>query len=233
MATTKKQVVFLIFPNFNTLDLSGPQEVLKNYAIGATQDKQIFDISVAAACDITTAFEKVQVKRDISLDDALKSVSEYDVMIVAGAPNIGAAIKAADGPKILDLISAFASQSVNNNNPKWLVSICTGAGFLATCGLFGDKTVTSHWAYLDQLRAICPKSTTIVRERWVNAGVLDGGVNLVTSGGVSCGIDCTLWLLSEIAGSDGLDVAKSVASMIDYDWVYTRPNNQITVGWMV
>ena len=233
MAAIKKQVVFVIFENFNTLDLNGPQEVLKNYAVGSTEDQQIFDISVAAECEITTAFEKVQVKRDISLDDALQSVSEYDVMLVAGTPDIDAAIKAPDGPKIMDLISAFAAQGADNGNPKWLVSICTGAGFLATSGLFGGKTVTSHWAYLDKLRSICPSSTTVIRERWVNGGVLDSGVKMATSGGVSCGIDCTLWLLSEIVGSDGLNVAKSVASMMDYDWVYTRPNEQITAGWIV
>jgi transcriptional regulator GlxA family with amidase domain len=234
---TKKQVAFLIFPNFNTLDLNGPQEVLKNYAMGAKQEDQMFDIAVAAFCDITTAFEKVQVKRDISFDDALKSVSQFDVMIVAGGPgeDVDAAIANSNETKMLDLISAFAEQNVDPNRPKWLVSICTGAGFLATCGLFSGKTVTSHWAYLDQLRAICQKysmpATTVVRERWVNAGVLDGGVKLVTSGGVSCGIDCTLWLLSEIGGAKGMDLANSVALVMDYDWKYPRPN--ITFGQLV
>ena len=232
---TKKQVLFLIFPNFNTLDLNGPQEVLKNYAMGATQVDQTFDISVAAACDITTAFEKVQVKRDISFDDALKSVSKFDLMLVAGGPpdDVQAAIDGTDGPKMLDLIEAFASQRVNSESPKWLISICTGAGFLATCGLFGGKTVTTHFGYITTLQGICAKyskeKTTVVRERWVNAGVLDGGVKLVTSGGVSCGIDCVLWVVGEIVG---MDSAKSVASMMDYDWIYTRPN-QVTVGWTV
>jgi transcriptional regulator GlxA family with amidase domain len=158
-------------------------------------------------------------------------------MIVAGGPgeDVDAAIAKSNETKMLDLISAFAEQNVDPNRPKWLVSICTGAGFLATCGLFGGKTVTSHWAYLDQLRAICQKysmpATTVVRERWVNAGVLDGGVKLVTSGGVSCGIDCTLWLLSEIGGAKGMDLANSVALVMDYDWKYPRPN--ITFGQLV
>ena len=233
----KKQVVFIIFENFNTLDLNGPQEVLKNYAMGATQDKQLFDISVAAASDITTTFEQVQIKRNISLDDALKSMSSFDIMIVAGAPDIGSAINGSDGPEILSLIKAFGWQKVDGDSPKWLVSICTGAGFLATSGLFGGKTVTSHWAYLKQLQEICNKfsnpPTKVIRERWVDAGVLDGGVRLVTSGAVSCGIDCCLWLVSEIAGPNGIDVASSVAAMMDYDWKYTRPGYSFTVGYQL
>ncbi len=204
---------------------------------GAKQEDQIFSIAVASASDITTAFERVQVKRDISFEDALNSVSDFDIMIVAGAPgeDVDAAIANSKETKMLDLISAFALQNVDESCQKWLVSICTGAGFLATCGLFGGKTVTSHWAYLDKLRTICERysvpPTTVIRERWVNAGVLDGGVKLVTSGGVSCGIDCTLWLVSEIGGANGMDLANGVALMMDYDWKYPRPN--ITVGQQV
>lgn len=208
---------------------AGPQEVLRNYALGAKEEDQMFDVAIASASEITTAFEKVSVKRDISFADALQSISKYNIMIVAGGPpeSVDEAISDSKNTEMLALIQAFASQVANSVHQKWLVSICTGAGFLATCGLLGGKTITSHWAYLDKLRSICEEhskpATNVIKERYVDAGVNDSGVRLVTSGGVSCGIDCTLWLVSELAGAKGVDLANSISSVMDYEWRYPKP----------
>ena len=73
MAAIKKQVVFVIFENFNTLDLNGPQEVLKNYAVGSAEDQQIFDISVAAECEITMMETVVMVLESGRFNTARRS----------------------------------------------------------------------------------------------------------------------------------------------------------------
>ena len=70
--------------------------------------------------------------------------------------------------------------------------------------------------------------TTIVRKRWIDAGEVFEGVRLVTSGGVSCGIDRTLWIVSELVG---MEFANRVAMAMDYDWNFS--NIPVTTGQIV
>ena len=228
----KFRVLFPIFPGFNTLDLHGPVEVIGNSAIASDN---IFSTTIASAMETTTAFENVGVNRNVSFAELLRQnaseartkLSDFDIMVIPGGPpaHVQAAIDAG-GDGLLDLIQAFAGQDSKSSGEKWLVSVCTGAGFLAVRGLLAGKTVTAHWAYLDHLREMCAQSaercgespsTNVVRKRWVDAGRLPSGTRLVTAGGVSCGIDCTLWMVSELGG---LDVAKAVAMSMDYDWKF-------------
>ena len=237
MSTKKYRVIFPIFPGFNTLDVNGPQEVLKNWAMGQEQKDQTFSICIAAASPTTTAFERVTIERNISFDDV--KLSDYDIMLVPGGPS--PAIQAVIDDKdttYLKLINAFAALGDNDGKQRWLVSICTGAGLVATCGLFGGKTITTHFGYIKTLQGICDKasekyripSTTVCRKRWVDAGYTDLGVKLVTSGGISCGIDCMLWVVSELADT-GIAAADNVATTMDYNWTYSKID--VTTGWIV
>ena len=83
-----------------------------------------------------------------------------------------------------------------------LVSICTGAFVLAAAGLLDDRPATTHWAYADDLARLHPR----VR---VDADVLftdDGDV--LTSAGLSAGVDLSLHLIRRDHGSE---VANRVA----------------------
>lgn len=53
----KSNVLLVLFPGFNTLDMNGPYEVLQRSA-----DASVFTITVASETDITTSIEGVQVK---------------------------------------------------------------------------------------------------------------------------------------------------------------------------
>lgn len=77
---------------------------------------------------------------------------------------------------------------------KRVVSICTGTFVLAAAGILDERRATTHWMYLDALRARFPK-VHIVDE---GVYVKDGGV--WTSAGVTAGIDLTLALVEEDHG---------------------------------
>lgn len=236
--SSKYNVLIPIFPGFNTLDLNGPAEVVGNSAIAPTN---IFATTIASGTETTKAFENVKVGRDISFAELLENgaakLLEFDILIVPGGPGnkVQAAIDSG-GDGLLDLLQTFATQNPHSGREKWLVSICTGAGFLAARGLLSGKTVTAHWAYLDRVKQLCDEAskkygvaeTSVVRMRWVNAGETDSGVKLVTAGGVSCGIDCTLWMVSELAG---MELADQVAMAMDYDWKYSKID--VTTGEIV
>lgn len=73
----------------------------------------------------------------------------------------------------------------------WVTSVCTGALLLHGCGYAKGKRVATHFMYEDQLERM--GDVTVVRgQRWV----VDG--NLVTSQGVSAGIDMALWLVGQL-----------------------------------
>ena len=74
-------------------------------------------------------------------------------------------------------------------------------------GLLSGKQATTHWAHCDELEA--RGDVTILRDtRYVRDG------NLVTSAGVSAGIDMSLWLVGQVFGRD---TAKNVQHIMEYD----------------
>ena len=88
------------------------------------------------------------------------------------------------------------------------VSVCSGALVLAKAGVLHGRRATTHWGALDLLASLDP---TIMVER--HARVVDDGV--VTSAGVSAGIDMALCVVAKFHG-DG--VARETAHYIEYPW---------------
>ena len=85
-------------------------------------------------------------------------------------------------------------------------SVCTGALLLAKAGLLAGRRATTHWAGLDLLASIDP---TIRVQR--DARVVEDGV--VTSAGVSAGIDMAFTLVERLCGKG---VADETAHYIEY-----------------
>lgn len=88
-------------------------------------------------------------------------------------------------------------QSISHN-VTYITSICTGAMILAACGLLKGKHATTHWAFLNDLKnyQAIPKEARVCRDN-----------NIITSGGVTAGIDLAFELLNEFV--DEAEVRKS------------------------
>jgi transcriptional regulator GlxA family with amidase domain len=85
-------------------------------------------------------------------------------------------------------------------------SVCTGSLLLASAGLLAGRRATTHWGALDRLAELDP---TIRVE--ADARVVDDGI--VTSAGVSAGIDMALALVESMHGRA---VADETARYMDY-----------------
>jgi AraC family transcriptional regulator, transcriptional activator FtrA len=83
-----------------------------------------------------------------------------------------------------------------------LFSWCTGAEVLAESGVIDGKTVTAHWGDIDRLERTYPK---IHWQRGVR--YVDGGM-LLSTAGLTAGVDATLHLL---ARRHGAELAEKVA----------------------
>lgn len=227
------QVLALAFQGLNILDLTGPAEVFGNSAL-----RPAFNLTIASASPqsprATRSAEGVTLAPDTSFQDLLKEnaaqLARYDILVVPGAPpeDIECALK--NDPGLLQVVKTFAGlfpKSAGHQQDRWLFSICTGAAFLGTEGVLGKgKKATTHFAYIPILEEMT--EAEVVRKRWVDAGRTESGVRVVTSGGVSCGIDAALWILSHQVG---LEKAKEVAEIMDYDWKFG--GNEFTREWIV
>lgn len=201
------------------MDLTGPCEVFGNSSLALDLSRRKIDI--ASATETTTASEGVTVQRDVALD---ADISEYDVLLVPGAlpKNVHKALQ--QDEHLVTLVRTFATRDRPGDKQRWLLSVCTGAGFLGAAGLLDGRTVTTHFRYIDTLQAACAKAK-VVRRRLCYAGELDGGVRMVTAGGVSCGVDAALWMVGEIWGRQA---ALGVAESMDYWWA--EGGNAVTEG---
>jgi transcriptional regulator GlxA family with amidase domain len=89
-----------------------------------------------------------------------------------------------------------------------MTSVCTGSLVYAAAGLLRDRPATTHWASLDLLAETDPTIEVRRDDRYVDNG------DVVTSAGVSAGIDMALHLVRRMAGEER---AREVRRYIQYD----------------
>ena len=90
----------------------------------------------------------------------------------------------------------------------WVTSVCTGSLLLAGAGLARGKRVTTHWNFVDSLRARGDVREVVEGVRYVCDG------NVVTAAGVSAGIDMALWLVGQMHGAA---LARKVQRAMEYE----------------
>jgi len=98
---------------------------------------------------------------------------------------------------------------------KNLASVCTGAFLLAEAGLIDQLSVTTHWQDQADLQQQYPTLKVVAGKRWVEAEAALRAPRIITSGGISAGIDMSLFLLSKITDKD---LAVKTARQMEFDW---------------
>ncbi|MFK7896126.1 MAG: DJ-1/PfpI family protein [Myxococcota bacterium] len=92
---------------------------------------------------------------------------------------------------------------------QWVTSVCTGSAVLERAGFAKGKRITTHWGYITTLRETAGEDSTVLENvRYVRDG------NLVTSAGVSAGIDMALWLTGQLWG---VPHARLTQEVMEYD----------------
>ena len=89
-----------------------------------------------------------------------------------------------------------------------MTSVCTGALVFADSGLLDGRPATTHWASLDHLASLGTDIEVRPDDRFVDDG------NIITSAGVSAGIDMALHLVARLATPER---AREVRRFIQYD----------------
>jgi transcriptional regulator GlxA family with amidase domain len=123
----------------------------------------------------------------------------FDVLIHPGGGGTRALLR---DPEHLDLVRRLRA------TVPLMASVCSGSLVYAAAGLLTGRRATTHWASLNLLSELDPTVITDVDARFVDDG------DLVTSAGVSAGIDMALHLVARFTG---LERAREVRREIQYD----------------
>lgn len=186
----------LLFDGVEELDFVGPWEVFTASSMLRVNDGHDADtiVTIAEHGGPITCGKGLRVMADHSFDDH----PELDVVLVPGGFGTRREV---DNPVLIDWLARVA------DGCDWVTSVCTGSLLLHEAGPGRDRRLCTHWSFEDTLEA--RGNCTIVRdERYV----IDG--NVVSSQGVSAGIDMALWLTGQIHAPDH---ARATQRYIQYD----------------
>ncbi len=186
-----REIAIAIFPGVQALDVAGPHDVFAEANSYIQPSEHYKVVLLASSTSPIRASNGMQLLADDVFD---QSTRKFDTVLVAGGPALPES--APEKSLIYWLIS---SAPLANRYG----SICTGAFALGHAGLLAKKKVTTHWQNAHDLAKQFPEA--IVDFDCIY--IWDG--NLLTSAGVTAGIDVALSIVAEDHGSSiALQVAK-------------------------
>jgi transcriptional regulator GlxA family with amidase domain len=193
-------VAIFLFPEVEVLDFAGPYEVFTT----ASRVFKMNDPSTPAPFTVfTVAREAGSIRARAGLvvmpDHTFANHPPIDLLIVPGGV-VTAEVKT---PAVAEWIKRTAGTA------KLTASVCTGAFLLAQAGLLEGKKAATHWSDMSELREMYPSLTVLDQTRWVDEG------SIVTSAGISAGIDMSLHLVERLAGRE---LALNTARRMEFDW---------------
>lgn len=192
-----RRVVFVIFPDFQMLDLTGPMEVFAQADPGSGGGPRRYALEVTAtAAGPVAASSGLPVVPARTLAEAAADPEPIDTLVVAGGNGTRQAVFDVE---LLDWLRTVGSTA------RRITSVCSGSFVLAVAGLLDGRRATTHWGSCDQLRRAFPGVAVEDDPIFVR----DGPV--WTSAGVTAGIDLALALIED---DHGPAVAREIAKQL-------------------
>ncbi len=196
----KHAVGIYLFDEVEVLDFAGPLEV---FSTAARVYTRLFPDAVPPFEVLTLADTRRTVKaRGGLLVEPQFEITNHphlDILIIPG----GIVTAELERAEVIDWIAQIASSSAIT------ASVCTGAFLLAKAGLLQNKKATTHWEDIEDLKRIFPDVNVEAGVRWVEQG------KIVTSAGISAGIDMSLHLVARLKGRE---LAQKTARQMDFEW---------------
>ncbi|HUJ25734.1 MAG TPA: DJ-1/PfpI family protein [Myxococcales bacterium] len=192
-----RNVAIVIYPGVELLDFAGPAEVFavaSKQASAAGQDAfHVYTVAKTREPIVSQGFLKVTP--DYSIEDAPKP----DLVLFPG----GNATSVTDDAAFMEWARKVSGAS------EIAMSVCTGAFVLGKAGLLDGKTATTWFGATDRLRKTFPAASIQDGRRFVDQG------HVVTTAGVSAGIDGALHVVARLLGRA---VADGTARYMEYHW---------------
>jgi transcriptional regulator GlxA family with amidase domain len=188
------RIALVCFDGMEELDLVGPWEVLRMWQLAWPEDGvDVFTVSLDGE---TVACAKGM---RIVTDRPAAEVGSIDVLLYPGGAGTRRHLgDVSIGGWLRDLAGAGVL----------MTSVCTGSLVLADAGLLRNRPATTYWSQLGTLAELDPTIEIRADDRFVDSG------EVVTSAGVSAGIDMALHLVARLHSRER---ARQVKKAIQYD----------------
>lgn len=195
------QIGILIFDEVELLDMAGPYEVFSTAARVHARGQFGTAAPLFELCTVARSRAPVRARAGLRLqpDYILGDHPPLDCAIVPG----GVVDAELEQTELMRWIAAQASSA------HILASVCTGALLLAQAGVLDGLEATTHWEDLAALQALRPGLRVLQGRRWVDQGTI------VTSAGISAGIDMSLHLVERLHSRD---LALRTARQMEFEW---------------
>jgi len=171
------QVIFLLLPEVEILDLAGPLQAFSE----ANRARPRYTIRLCSTR------ERIRTDQGLWLSELepLPVPAKGDLIVVPGMPY-------------------RATQRLDRAAVRWLkrsheagahlASVCTGAFVIGEAGLLDGRPCTTHWSRIDELQQRFPKAQVLTNRLFVTDG------EITTSAGIASGIDMALALIERAHG---------------------------------
>ena len=186
-----RKVAIFVFDGVELLDFAGPGEVFSGAGEGRAFD--VFTVAASSAPVKSQGF--VTVTPQYTLADCPKA----DILVLPGG---SMRIPLAD-PAVTEWIRRASGEA------EVTLSVCTGAFLLAGAGQLDGLEATTHHQSLAALGRAAPRAVIRAGRRFVDNG------RIVTSAGVSAGIDASLHVVDRLLGHEA---AQAAALLMEYPW---------------
>lgn len=181
MEQETKHIGILLFTDVEELDAVGPWEVLAYWTQTFPEDG--YAVSCLSASGGTVRCAKgLRIEADHSYADA----PPLEVLVYPGGQGTR--------PHLHDEVQLEWVRRQRREVPL-MTSVCTGSLVYAAAGLLKDRPATTHWRSLELLRGLDSSIDVRADERFVDDG------DVITSAGISAGIDMALHLVARLGGS--------------------------------
>lgn len=191
----QKNVAIFLYNGVEVLDFAGPAEVFAATRINGWAPFHVYTMAATTEPIISQGFI------DVVPDYSVQNCPKPDIMVLPG----GGTSNALQNPAVMNWIEETAQEL------DVAMSVCTGAFILAKAGMLDGKKATTWHGAIERFRAFAPNTEVLKNTRFVDNGTV------VTTAGVSAGIDGALHLVSRFWGED---VARATARYMEYDkWV--------------
>jgi transcriptional regulator GlxA family with amidase domain len=195
-----RTIAFLIFDDFQNLDLAGPLAVFEIGRLAAKPFPYRLQILSPAGGQIVSS------STAITLAEAMDTAGPIDTLIIVGGSGTR---KVMEDERVLAFVRTRAAKV------RRVCSVCSGAFILAAAGVLNARQATTHWRYANEMSTRFPAVSVAMEKIYMRDG------KFWTSAGVTAGIDLALALVADDLGED---IARAMAQeLVVY---YRRPGGQ-------
>lgn len=190
-------IIALLYPDFETLDVFGPVEIF-----GKVAAWQVQFYSQNGGLINNLDGVSIATKNFASIPKSI------DTLFIPGGPGCRTLIQQTDFIHQLHLLA---------QKSQYVLTVCTGSALLAKTGLLNGRRATSNKRAFDWVKTSSTQTQWIKKARWIRDG------KYYTSSGISAGMDMSLAFIQDIVD---YKTATQIAARIEYHWQQDSQQNE-------